>query len=411
MNGAAARGNRLRLVGRGFPEEQESGPCVLHVFCGGGGLASQHAQEVQQAVRYVKAGGYRAGVVCIQRGRAESRGVGGDGWVGGEKCSLYRLTARNRWDVQVPVQLHALCRQLRVGIWQGHDAMAGVLGLVLRRFWPMRVVRMFDGEAQEKKGIWGLLERWWLGEYDRLMCVGAASWAEGRKKGLTEERLVLLPEGVDLEWFRRCRTRSQARAVLGIGVDRRMILVVVRRERVADLERAVEVVGQLSMWGDELGRVELDVVGSGWGRRRLEELAWRAGVAGQVRVHEMPEDVRLYYEAADLVLVPWRSVRLERVILEAMAMGVAVACVDGPGVRSVLDEGACGLILSGQSWQWAGQIGVFLRDEESRAAMVRRAYRRVCERFDLAERVKRELVVYDQLLGRRVSRAVLRRAA
>src|SRR5262249_3426284 len=58
-----------------------------------------------------------------------------------------RLSVADRgpWDWRVFGQLLRICRKERVSVWHGHDYKSDLLGLLLRPFWPMRLVTTVHG--------------------------------------------------------------------------------------------------------------------------------------------------------------------------------------------------------------------------------------------------------------------------
>src|SRR4051812_43946618 len=58
---------------------------------------------------------------------------------------LVSVPDRGPWDLKVTSRLLGLCRRERVAIWHGHDYKSNVLGLLLRPFWPMRLVTTVHG--------------------------------------------------------------------------------------------------------------------------------------------------------------------------------------------------------------------------------------------------------------------------
>src|SRR5262249_30979458 len=55
------------------------------------------------------------------------------------QAPLLSVPDRGPWDWQVVWHLLQICRRERVSIWHGHDYKSNALGLLLGRFWPMRL--------------------------------------------------------------------------------------------------------------------------------------------------------------------------------------------------------------------------------------------------------------------------------
>ena len=96
---------------------------------------------------------------------------------------------RGPWDWRVVTQLLAVCRRERVGIWHGHDYKSNALGLVLRRFWPMRLVTTVHGWVQHTRRtpLYYAIDRLCLPRYESVICVSPDLYDECLARG------VLLP--------------------------------------------------------------------------------------------------------------------------------------------------------------------------------------------------------------------------
>ena len=118
-------------------------PVVLdaHVVTGSGGGPDK---TILNSPRFLQSRGYS--MVC-----AYMHPPGDPGYrVIQEKAARYRaplvsIPDRGPWDWRVLSGLLALCREENVAIWHGHDYKTNALGLLLKRFWPMRLVTTVHG--------------------------------------------------------------------------------------------------------------------------------------------------------------------------------------------------------------------------------------------------------------------------
>ncbi len=149
----------------------------------------------------------------------------------------------------------------------------------------------------------------------------------GRELGAKNS--VLVPNGVDVVRFEPS-AREAARHELGISEERTVVLCV---------GRLAEQKGQdllLDAWRtlNEPG-AELHIVGDGPKAEAVQALARETeGVV----VHAQASDPRLWYAAADLVVLPSRWEGASLVLLEAMASGRSVVGFDVGGLATTLDN-------------------------------------------------------------------------
>lgn len=98
--------------------------------------------------------------------------------------------------------------------------------------------------------------------------------------------------------------------------------------------------------------VEVEIIGEGSERSRLEELTVRLGVAEQVRLSgALPrEEVRSRQASADLIVQPCRAGRdgldgIPVVVMEAMALGVPVISTRFASIPELIEDGVSGRLV------------------------------------------------------------------
>src|SRR5205814_1893675 len=153
------------------------------------------------------------------------------------------------------------------------------------------------------------------------------------------ERLVELPNGVDVERFRPGLASGELRARYGLARMEQVVLFV------GGLDRAHYFKG-LPVLLRALARLPKDVallvVGDGDRREAYARLARAAGLGRRVRFAGSVADAELprHYALADLVVLPstTRGEAFGLVLLEAMACSRAVVASRLPGVQAVVDD-------------------------------------------------------------------------
>ena len=113
-------------------------PVVLdaRVLCGSGGGPDK---TIVNSPRFMAASGYR--MIC-----AYMHAPGDPGFTQLQRkaalagAELLSIHDHGPLDWRVVRQLLDLCRRERVQIWHGHDYKSNAIGLLLCRFWPMKLV-------------------------------------------------------------------------------------------------------------------------------------------------------------------------------------------------------------------------------------------------------------------------------
>jgi glycosyltransferase involved in cell wall biosynthesis len=170
-----------------------------------------------------------------------------------------------------------------------------------------------------------------------LVCVGEGEMEQGVARGV-RCRYALVRNGVDLARFVPAddSARSAARARLDLDPDAPVAICVGRVTR----QKGQDVL--LAAWRALAARhpaARLYIVGDG----DLLPLLRRQAPA-TVRFVGTVEDVRPWYAAADLVVLPSRWEGLSLAVLEAMASGRSVVATAVPGLADAVPDGAGALV-------------------------------------------------------------------
>jgi glycosyltransferase involved in cell wall biosynthesis len=212
--------------------------------------------------------------------------------------------------------------------------------------------------------------------------------------GIDVAAIAALPEG-----------HPRRRAGWRPGVD----TVLVSLGRVAH-EKSVDVlVDAFTTAARRRPRLRLLLVGGGPAEDDVARRAASAGVADRVHVTgRLPRDEALsLVKACDLFVFASQTETQGLVLAEALAAGLPVAAVDGPGVAETLRHGVDAVIVpadpSGTRSERLGlEIGRLLGDRRRRERMAGRAVEGAW-RFDAARRVAEVAELYTEVLAARVN--------
>jgi glycogen synthase len=170
-----------------------------------------------------------------------------------------------------------------------------------------------------------------------------------RRYGVREERVDVVPGGVQADAFNTGLSRAEAREKLGWPQDRVILVTVRRLARRMGLENLIEAVDLLRK--QEPGILAV-LAGTGPLAAELSELVERRNLGDHVKLAGFVPDANLplAYRAADLSVVP--SVALEGfglVVLESLASGTPVLVTPVGGLPEVVNGLSKDLILGGSS--------------------------------------------------------------
>ena len=268
-----------------------------------------------------------------------------------------------------------------------HYWVSGVVGRVLQQSWKRPHLIMFHtlgrakneackGESEPERRI---IEEERLAHNCDLIVTAALS--EKHKLisyyGLAEDKIALIPCGLDRKLFRPFESRKAKRQIGLSGDNEKMILAVGRVEPVKGFELLV----RASAYLPEEDNYKVVIVGGDASSSEqiaaLKETAAHLGLRGKllftgsVDHHQLP----LYYNAATVTVIPAHYESFGLVALESIACGTPL--VAGPvGVIAELifegDRDPCGRIVQGRDpAAWAAAIRqIYLQSGRINAAEI-----------------------------------------
>ena len=306
---------------------------------------------------------------------------------------------RGPWDWRVVRRLLAACRSENVKIWHGHDYKTNALGLLLRRFHPMRLVSTAHGWVRHttRTPLYYRLDRFCLPRYDRVYCVSEDLVDDCRAAGVRADRCELLENAIDTVEYTRRRTVAEAKQAVGLPTDGLLIGGVGRLSPEKGFDLLIRSAADLIARGRD---VRLVIVGDGDDRPRLERIAGERGVADRVRFAGWCGDVRPYFEAMDVFALSSLREGLPNVLLEAMALGVPAVATRIAGIPRMIRDGRNGsLVEPGDGDGLTAALDEQVRNPGLRASFAAAGRETVSARYSFPARMARLARSYDELLA------------
>jgi len=315
------------------------------------------------------------------------------------QAPLLSIPDRGPWDYRVLTQLLEICRRERVTIWHGHDYKSNALGLLLRMFWPLRLVTTVHGWGVQagRASLYYKIERLCLPYFERVICVSDDLREQCLACGVPEDRCLLVQNAIDTQEFSRTLDISQAKQALQLPSTRLLIGAVGRLSAEKGFDLLIRSTDHLLQKGLDVGLV---IVGDGPERPALEKLIAELDRADRICLLGYRSDIRGIYEAMDVYALSSIREGLPNVLLEAMALEVPVVATHIAGVPQLVDDEENGLLIEvGSVEQLTNGLARVLQDDELREKL-RRAGRATIEaRFSFERRMQKIRRIYDELLS------------
>jgi glycosyltransferase involved in cell wall biosynthesis len=301
--------------------------------------------------------------------------------------------ARDAW--RVVRDLAARLRKQRPHLVQTFLFHANIVGrLAARRAGVPRVlsgIRVAERRARWHLWLDRLTHRW----VDRHVCVSQSVAQFAARHGLPADRLVVIPNGIDVNQYPAPRPADLA--PLGIPPGSRVVTFVGRLDRQKGLDWLL---AGAPLWIDRVPGCHLLLVGDGPELRPLERLRERFGLTSRVHFALWRPDVAELLAASDLLVLPSRWEGMPNVVLQAMASRLPVVATEVEGVRELLGESAdVQVVPFGDSPRLAERLVHLLSHPESAAALGQENRRRAEQQFSLQQMVSAYEGLWQDLAG------------
>jgi glycosyltransferase involved in cell wall biosynthesis len=306
-------------------------------------------------------------------------------------------------DLRAYLFIARTVREGRYDIVHTHISKAGILGrLAAHRAGVPVVLHTYHGLVEEvgnaslKAGLFRLCERRAAEWSDVLVAVSrhvARQWRDLDVGKADQYRVV--PSGIDTAHF------ASAGENLALEGAPRLLVVASLTQ-----EKGIEVLLRAMLFvAPEFPDARLYLVGDGPLRPTLERLTGELGLETWVRFVGIQRDVRPFFAACDLALLPSLREGLGLAAIEAMAAGRAVVASSTGGIPEVVAEGETGLLVPpGDAQALAGAVISLLHNPERRRRMGAAGRQRALASFSLARAVSCLEALYEEFLsGRRIS--------
>ena len=312
------------------------------------------------------------------------------------------LMRTKRFDLKIVPALLDLIKKYRIDIVHSHLYHANLYGrLAAKRAQVPSIISIHNTYV---------LRKWYRHLINRLLSRSTArivAVSEDIRRDVVrfdkvpEEKIVTLPNGIDLDRVRTELTRDEARARLGYDHASFLIGVVGRLEQQKGHIHLIRSFASLVRHEDTgtQKNLRLLIVGDGRLRKDLEVAVISLGISERVSFLGTRSDMAEILRALDLFVMPSLWEGLSLAMLEGMAAGLPVIISDVGGAAEVLGDNAFGIRVPPSNEAALTQAILRLaEDKERRELLGAKARERVEVGYSAATMVRKLEEIYGQVL-------------
>ena len=190
--------------------------------------------------------------------------------------------------------------------------------------------------------------------------------SESRFLGKYRDKIVVIPNGINIEDFDIPYSKEECRDKLGLPIDENMILFVGILSPYKGPDVLLRAMPKILK---NIPNTKLVLVGSGGMKEELERLSKKIGIEDYVKfVGFVEESLKpLYYKAADVFCLPstMSTESFGIVNLEAMACGVPIVASKIGGIPDAVKDGENGLLVPPRDPEKLADAIIYLLENEN----------------------------------------------
>jgi glycosyltransferase involved in cell wall biosynthesis len=311
---------------------------------------------------------------------------------------LFEVDDEGPLDLVIFRRLLDFCREQKVAIWHGHDYKSNLIGLWVRRYWPMKLVTTVHGWVKFtwRTPLYYAIDRFCLRWYDRVICVSDDLHEACLKAGVRPQRCRWIENAIDMRQYVRSMNVRAAKQKLGLDPDRQLVGAVGRLSPEKGFDILIRSMAALRDVGLD---VDLVIVGDGDQRQQLESLIASLGLTPRARLLGFRADTIDLFQAFDVFALSSLREGLPNVVLEAMAMETPVVATAIAGIPKLITDGVDGILVQpNDSSALSHALGQLCSDHVLSTRLATAARETIERRFSFQRRMERVANVYDELM-------------
>jgi glycosyltransferase involved in cell wall biosynthesis len=314
-----------------------------------------------------------------------------------------------KFDLRAIRQLLEVLRERRIDVLHCHCYKSDLYGLILSRFYNMKLVTTVHGPLARLRFFWSAqnwrvrylydqLDLRLLRYFDHVLMVSESMRKIVSQYGVKKHKLTWVKNAIDSQYFRRRPAGGSAlRQSLNIPPGARVVGAVGRLNGEKDYPNLFQAARDLLERRQDL---YFTIAGKGELEASLKSQVRQMGLADRVLLLGHFHDVREVYEMMDVYVLSSSREGLPNTVLEAMAMEAPIIATDVDGVKEAVTHDCEALLVPPRDpLRLADGIHHLLDAPDLAKRLTEAARAKVENEFSFATRMRHVESIYRQVMG------------
>ena len=229
------------------------------------------------------------------------------------------------------------------------------------------------------------LTRWTLNRIDQITVLSNALFREVVKIGISQDKVKIIPNGVDIHQFFPKESRENTILYVGSLIERKGVKYLIEA---------------FSMLADKYPEYSLTIVGSGQEFENLQQIARNKGLLSRVVFTGAisPNEVKDRMQHAKVFTLPSLEEGLVVVLLEALACGTPVVASSVGGIKDIVSPDVGLLVSPASPEELMSGIDWLLKNRSSWETMSKNARRKAIQKYDWTNIARQFVIIYQKLI-------------
>jgi glycosyltransferase involved in cell wall biosynthesis len=301
-------------------------------------------------------------------------------------------------NISLLCRLRKFIKGKKIDIVHTHMYHANLYGRVAARLAGIPVVFSSVHNIYRKRKPHRMFINYLLSKITDKIFVGTPAVMEDVKRydHVPEDRIEVLPYGIDTDIFGETHDRHTIRERLGISTGDLVIGNVARLEEAKGQKFLIEAVRILKERGLS---IKCLIIGSGSLEKGLKEITQRNKLEDCIFFLGTRQDLPELFSAMDIFVFPSLWEGLPLALLSAMAAGLPVITTNAGGIKDIIVNGKNGIaVLTGDALSIADAVERIFRDAEMRKMLSENARSDVIRHHSAKAMTKRLEDKYELLI-------------